>query len=410
MDTANINETKKKGSKIRIASILIITLLIIPIGILSLIYNSNQKFKKSANEILSKMPGIVGNYFSNIPTEMERLEKIHYLSNYFLNLDSSTATEKIYIVKKDDEKLYVDLIKSMSSISAPKTEEIVNNIRNMELRKDLLFSVYEEVLEEEEEKLLSEVSRIEKQDTILSIKEIERNYSNRDFLKILEEVNINTLGEIFYYLDTDLREYILNSFSHGRRNVIEGVINRKANEVIALEEIAKVYETKSIDIALGLIGNIDTYTMEELAIIYSNLSVTKSSEILSQIEDEDFIQELFSNIIRYEGLTSSESNITQNISKGIEFLNEYNKKIRDLVIIYDKMTPEKVADIVENMIGNTNTITSIELDVENILSLSDRDIIIDVLSKLRNQNLSKVLNLLEPEVASELTRLLASPN
>ena len=67
--------------------------------------------------------------------------------------------------------------------------------------------------------------------------------------------------------------------------------------------------------------------MEELAIIYSNLSTLKSSKILSNIEDEGFIQDLFSSIIRYEGLIKSEENITQKISKGIEFSKNTMKKL-----------------------------------------------------------------------------------
>ncbi len=410
MDSANINETKKRSPKLRFLIILLIVLLLIPISILTLFYNLNQTFKRNANEFLSKMPGAVGNYFANIPTEMERREKIQYLSEYYLELDPNTAAEKIYILKKDDEKLYVELIKSMNSISFTKTEEIINRIRNMELRKDLLFSVYEEVLKEEEEKFLSEVTRIENQDIILSIREIENNYSDRDFLRVLEEVNIDTLGEILYYVDSDLQDYILSSFNHSKKNAILSVINRKTKEIIDLEEIAKVYETKPIDVAIDILGNTDTYSMDELAIIFSNLSVLKSSEILSNVEDENFIQDLFSSIIRYEGLRNSELNITQNISKGIEFFNEYSEKINDLVMIYDKMSPERVAKIVESMIGNTNPIASLELEEENILEISDRDIIIDVLSKLRKQNQSRILDYMEPETASLLTRLLASPN
>lgn len=410
MDSANINETEKRSPKLRFLIILLIVLLLIPISILTLFYNLNQTFKRNANEFLSKMPGAVGKYFANIPTEMERREKIQYLSEYYLELDPNTAAEKIYILKKDDEKLYVELIKSMNSISFTKTEEIINRIRNMELRKDLLFSVYEEVLKEEEEKFLSEVTRIENQDIILSIREIENNYSDRDFLRVLEEVNIDTLGEILYYVDSDLQDYILSSFNHSKKNAILSVINRKTKEIIDLEEIAKVYETKPIDVAIDILGNTDTYSMDELAIIFSNLSVLKSSEILSNVEDENFIQDLFSSIIRYEGLRNSELNITQNISKGIEFFNEYSEKINDLVMIYDKMSPERVAKIVESMIGNTNPIASLELEEENILEISDRDIIIDVLSKLRKQNQSRILDYMEPETASLLTRLLASPN
>lgn len=410
MDTANINNTEKKKSKLKIIIILLVVLILIPTLILSVLYNYNQTFKKKANDLLSKIPGAVGDYFSNLPTETERIKMINYLSEYYLDLDSSIAAEKIYILKKDDEELYVDLIKSMNSISYSKTEDIVNKIRNMELRKDLLYSVYEEVLKEEEEKLLSEISRIENQDIILTKNEIENNYRNRDFLKVLEEVNEKVLGETLYYVDLDLRDYILNSFSSRKKNNVLDMINKKTEEITDLQEIAKVYETKPLDVSIETLGNTNTYSMNELAIIYSNLPIVKSSKILSNIEDENFIQELFSKIIHYERLTNSESNITQNISKGIKFFNEYNEKINDLAMIYDKMSAENVAKIIKNMIGNTNAITSIELESENILQLSDRDIILDVFSKLKKQNQSQILELMEPEVASEVTRLLASPS
>lgn len=119
MESTNIKDIERKGFRIKVIIILLIVLLI-PIGILTLLYNINQTFKKNANELLAKMPGVVGSYFANIPTEMERKDKIHYLSSYYIELDPNTAAEKIYILKKDDEKLYVDLIKNMNSISISK--------------------------------------------------------------------------------------------------------------------------------------------------------------------------------------------------------------------------------------------------------------------------------------------------
>lgn len=412
MDTANINDAQKVDKKkgwLKILIIFIIALIVIPLGVLSILYNFNQTFKKKANEFLSKAPGAVGEYFSNIPTEVERMKMINYLANYYLDLDSSTAAEKIYILKKDDEKLYVDLIKSMNSSSSVKTEEILNKIRNMELRNDLLFSVYDEVLKEEEERLNSEVTRIERQDILLSKNEIEHNYNDKEFIKILEKVDSNILGEILYYIEPELKDYILNSFNINKKNDILDVINKKAEKVSNLEEIAKVYETKPLNVALETLGNTDTYSMEDLAVIYSNLPVIKSAEILSNIEDQNFVKELFTNIIRYERLQNLETDLTQNISKGIKFFNEYNKKINELATIYDKMSSDAVAKIVEKMIANTKSVTSIELESENILQISDRDIILDVFEKLKKQNQSKILELMEPEAASELTRLLASP-
>lgn len=409
MDTVSVKNKEKNNTGKKVAIILFVTFILVPIGIITIIYKNNKNFQTDVNNILSKMPGVIGEHFKNLPTEDERNAKIIYLANYFLSLDTSVASDKIYIIKKEDEKLYINIIKEMNDISSKKTEEIVVKVRNTELRKDLLFSIYEDAQKDEEEKFMEEVSRIEKQDILITLIEVEKKYSDREFLKILKELKNEKLGEILYYSQIDYREYILNTLSSEKRMKIEGYIFEKDNEINKLVELAKLYETKPIDIALNAIGNNDNYEMEKLAIIYRNLSVMKSAELLSNIKDEIFVEELFSAIIRYEQLRKSDLNITSDINKTMEFINEYNLKIKDLVTIYEKMSPKKVADIINKMIENNDTITVLELNSEEIVQLSDSTIIIDVLSLMKNQTLSKVLDYMEPEKASQVTRLLAKP-
>lgn len=410
MDITNIEEETKKGNKrSKTIVIIILTLVVVPLAIMTLIYNNNKSFENRINAMLTKMPGIMGEYFRNSPTESEKDEKIDYLANYFVKLDSNIAADKIYIMKKDDEKLYVDLIRSMNSISAPKAEEIVLKVRNIELRKDLLFSAYDEAREDEKGQFLSEVSRIERQDTLTTVLEIEKKFSNREFLKVLNEVRNDKMGEILYYIDFDIKSYVLDTFESDKRTVIEGIIYEKTNEANMLIDIAKLYETKPIDIAVKAIGNTENYSIQKLGTIYKNLSVLKSAELLSNIKDEKFIEELFTAIMREEELTKSGTNITRDISQGMEFLNEYQAKIKDLVIIYGKMSPDKVAKIVEKMMNNNTTITSFELNTEEIYELSDRVIIVDVLSSMKNQTLSKVFDFMEADKASQITQLLARP-
>lgn len=409
MDTTSMQKNKKDNKLAKIIIIVIVSLIAIPLAIISLIYNNNKSFKNNVDNLLTKMPGVVGEHFRNYPTEIERNEKISYLSSYFINLDPNIAADKMYIIKKDDEKLYIDIIRGMNSISMAKTEEIIVKVRNMELRKDLLFSVYDDAQKEEQERFLTEVSRFEKQDLLSSLLETEKRFSDREFLKIVSEVKTDKLGEVFYYIDSDIRNFILDTFNESKRMVIEGIIYEKTSEVNTLVDIAKVYETKPIDVAIAAIGNADNYSQYKLGIIYKNLSVLKSAELLSNIKDEKFIEELFASIIREEELTKSDTNITSDISRAMEFLNEYGNKVKDLVAIYEKMSPEKVAKIVEQMMQNTNTITSFELSSEEVYELSDSIIIVDVLSKMKNQTLSKVLDFMEPDKASQVTRLLARP-
>lgn len=410
MDTVNIEENqvdKKKRPYIRI--ILVVVFVIIPLIIISITYNNNKTFKTNMNKRLAKMPGALGEHFKNYPTESEKNAQIDYLSNYFLSLEPNIAADKIYIIKKEDESLYIDLIRRMNSLSTSKTEEVVVKVRNLDLRKDLLFSVHEEAREDERNKFLSEVSRIEGQDILTTVLEIEKRFSDREFLKILNEVRMERMGEILYYTDNDIKGYILDTFQNDRKIKIEGILYEKMNEENMLIDIAKLYETKPIEASINAIGNTENYSIEKLGTIYKNLSVLKSAELLSNIKDENFIEELFAAIMREEELTKSDTNITRDISQSMEFLSEYQEKIKDLVIIYEKMSPEKVARIVERMMSNTETITSFELNAEEVYELSDSVIIIDVLSKMKNQTLSKVFDFMEADKASEITQLLARP-
>lgn len=409
MDITSIDENMEKKKRPKIKIILVVVFVIIPLIIISIIYNNNKTFKNNVNNKLAKMPGILGEYFKNYPTESERNAKIDYLSNYFIKLEPNIAADKIYIIKKDDEKLYIDLIRGMNSISTNKTGEVVLKVRNIELRKDLLFSVHDEAQQDEKDKFLSEVSRIERQDVLTTVLEIEKRFSDKEFLKVLDEVRLEKIGEILYYTDHDIKDYIVDTFDSSRRIMLEGIIYEKTNEEKMLIDIAKLYETKPIEVSVKAIGDTENYPIEKLGTIYKNLSVLKSAELLSNIKDESFIEELFTAIMREEQLTKSDTNITRDISQSMEFLNEYQDKIKDLVIIYEKMSPEKVARIVERMMANKKTITTFELNIEEVYELSDSVIIVDVLSKMKNQTLSKVFDFMEADKASQITQLLAKP-
>lgn len=404
-DNIEIENNKKPKWKF----ILLLVFVIIPLSIVVVLYNNNISFKTNMNSKLSRLPGVVGEYFKNYPTESEKNAQIDYLSNYFVELEPNIAADKIYIIKKEDEKLYIDLIRGMNSLSTGKTKEIVLKVRNLELRKDLLFSVHDEAQQDEKNTFLSEVSRIERQDILTTVLEVEKRFADKEFLKILNQVRLEKIGEILYYTDQDIKSYIVDFFQNDRKVKIEGILYEKTNEENMLIDIAKLYDTKPIEAAIKAIGNTENYPAEKLGTIYKNLSVVKSAELLLNIKDENFIEELFSAIMREEELTKSNTNITSDISQSMEFLSEYQTRIKDLVIIYEKMSPDKVARIVERMMVNNENITSFELNAEEVYALSDSVIIVDVLSKMKNQTLSKVFDFMEADKASKITQLLAKP-
>ena len=409
----NVEDIKKTKPK-RLKSILIIIFVIIPLLIMTLIYFNNKTFKSKVNNLLGKLPGAAGEYFKSSPTESERNDKKIDLANHYISLESEIAADKLYIIKKNDEKLYSEIIKLMNSISSSKTEEIIKLVRNIELRKDLLFSIHDEIQKEKENILMDEITRLENQDLLITINEMEKRITTENMFKenlpdIINFMREEKAVDILYYIDKDIKDEILYVLSDNKRTSMESELLAKKVEQTKLVDLAALYEVKPVEVALDEIGNIENYTIEELGIIYKNLSALKSAEILSKLDEDNFIEELFTSIRKEEQLNSEEKSITKDISKSIQFITEYNEKIDDLVTVYEKMGPDKVAKIVEKMMVNNKTVTALEINSEPVFEISDASIIIDVLSRIRSKTLSNIINYISTDKASTLTQMLVRP-
>lgn len=411
-DMGNIKQ--KKSWKVRL--ILITLLIILPLSILTFLYFNNKSFNSKANNILSKLPGALGEYFysSSDFDDVDSEYKKEYLANHFLSLDSNTAADKLYIIKGEDEKLYAEIIRIMNSNSPTKTSEIITIVRNREQSKNILSSIYDEVKDRNESKFLDEVNRLENQDLLNTINEItKRVEKDKEFRDNISEIftvmDEEKAAEILYYLDESLKDDILFSLEDNIRSTIEAKLSAKKAEYLKLVDLAGLYEVKPVETAVEEIGNTEIYTIDELGTIYRNLSILKSAEILSKVDDDDFIQELFNSIRKQEELNGDEKSITGEISKTIQFMSEYNKKIDDLVSVYEKMNPSKVAKIVEKMMDNDTTVTYLEIFSEPAYEITDSTIVIDVLSRMGNKTLSSIMNYISTDKASKLTQMLVEP-
>ena len=229
------------------------------------------------------------------------------------------------------------------------------------------------------------------------------------FLNILDGLKTEELSKTLFYVDLDIRDYILNTFKTDKKKNIKKILNEKSNKQDKLIETAKIYENKSIDEAIKVIGNMEKYTIDELALIYSNLSNVKSGIILSNIDNKEFVDDILVEIKNQDNMSNAIKDTSENINKALDFFNEYNENINSLVGIYKKMEPSNVANVVENMMGKTDITASLELNEEEVYGISDRLIIVDVLSNIKNQSLSKIVDSMEADKASEITSLLAQP-
>ncbi|WIV10860.1 hypothetical protein [Proteiniborus sp. MB09-C3] len=403
---------KEKKSKEIFKVILIFALvfILVPIVVFALVYAMNDNFKKSANEYFRNTPGVVGEYFSKYPTENEKAEKELFLANYYLSMNEENSADKLYIIKKSNEELFNNIIKKMNQKSPAKTKNIISSVRNIELRKDLLHTLYEEIKEEQKVALGEELKRLEGLELSLAIKEvemmIEKNGGKEDLGKIFENMKENIAVDILYYIQPDIQSQIMTNIETKKRKEITTLLLKKGKKEEELIKKSEVYEAMDTEKAFSEIGNSNTYKIEDLSIIYMNLSIKKAAGILLD-SDDSFINELISKIETMEDLVGEDESRAVKIMETINFKKQYDKKISELVALYEKMEAADIVKIVEKMMANKNSVTVFEIDENPIYTISDSSIIMDVLKNMKKQKISQILSIMDPDKAAEITRELA---
>lgn len=401
---------KKKNEILKIILVFASVFILIPSIILALVYFTNNNFRKSANEFLRGTPGIIGEHFSKYPTESEKADKEIFLANYYLSINQESAADKLYIIKKSEEELYDKIIKKMNQKSPSKTNEVIKLVRNIELRKDLLFTLYEEIREDQEKALSEEVKKLESLELSLAIKEteslVDRNRSGEDLGKIFNNMKEDRAANILYYTRIDVKNRIMSNIERKKREKLETILLQKERKDEELRRSSLIYEVMETEKASYEIGDTGKYKIEELSEIYLGLSVKKASEILMNSE-EDFINKLIYEIELLEELTGEDEARAVKIIETLNFNKQYNNKISELVALYEKMDAEYIVKIVEEMIKNSNSVTIFEIDENPIYDISDSSIILDVMRKMKKQKMSQVLSIMDSKKAAEITRKLA---
>ncbi len=408
----SISGGKNRGYK-KIKLIVLATTILIILGGTTFAYFKLPTFNQKVKNLISKIPWSTYSKGESLLTEKETNDKMEDLAEYYISLDVKEAADKLYLIKKDDEMLYSNMVKLMNKKSSPKTSEIIKLVRNLENRGDLLVALHDEISREKQKQINLKINRLEEQDLIMTVKEIKNilsadTNSKEEVAEIFNNLDESILSNAMYYLEEEYREQVLDLLEEDKRSSIESQVSTISNKKLHLKDLANFYETKTLEAALKEIGNTEQYTIEELGVIYSNLSIIKAAEILSNVDDEDFIKDVLASVRREQNLNNIEPT-TEKITEAIDFIEEYNRKINDLVKVYERMSPDKIALITEKMINNDSTVTVLQWDSEPVFEVTDAMIITDVLSKLKDKTLSRVINLMSTDNAYKLTQMLAKP-
>lgn len=401
---------RKKINVLKLSIGLLLVTVVLPSGIFAILYNTNSDFKNSVYPILNQMPAPISDMFTKGPTVEELKEKVAVVSDYYLTLDIKDSAEKLANVKNSDEKLYHDIVQGMREKSYRKTEEIIGQVQVIDLRNDTLNEIYAEIDKAKSDEIKTKVDQITSLEDYYAIKYIKENYIDSGAIKelvvLLKQIDDTRVSTWLYFMNPADQVEIMNAFDRNYKNIINSILytlKTKDDELISKSEI---YQVKDIDASFGEIGNSDVYPIEDLAVIYSKLSIAKASSLFLKSTDEEFNKSLLESIEKREKLTTDSNNIAQNLEKTINYLQEYDKKIQEIADIYGRMTVSEVVKIVEKMMINDNRLDYFKMNEVEGIEITDEKIVLDILDKMSKTKLSEIINQLDTRKATELTRKL----
>ncbi|QUH20837.1 hypothetical protein [Alkaliphilus sp. B6464] len=401
-------EEFKEKSFIKTLSIMLISFIALPLIIMGIMYFGNENFKDNANKILSGLPGSIGSYFQSIPTKNEREQLKKNIAKHYVDLDQSRIVDKLLIVKGEDEELFKDLLILMSKENPNKMKKVKEDLRLLNLKNDPINRILSEIDKDSEEKINS----LQKYYTSLTlskgVQEIERTYASNEIsvdelVNLFQNLKPDQASKYLFYLDVELGRQIKYKLPSSSLRNIEKKLQELETKQQKLFALALAYENKSLDEAVAELGNLKIYSIEELAFIFKELTIVKSSRILSEVDDNDFMLTLFDEINQLQELLKETPNISPAIIKGVGIYKDYDKKIVELASVYEKTSIDELAKMLETMLNKNEVYQKYSLNDTEDIVFNEAQLVIDVLSKLKANKVAEVIKRM-----SEKNRILLS--
>lgn len=407
-------DEKKKAKGLGGCLVILLILFLTPLLALSAFYMFNRDFKLNVNGLMSNAPGALGDYFEKFPTRAEELEQIRIVSSFILGLEQDRAVDKLLLLQNDDPRIYDDVIKDMLRINPNKTRTILEGLRTATVNKDVLSNTVQSISEEQNKLLKDTANYISGLPSNAAVDEVMKIIDDsinghKNAAEIMEYIDDQVAVSIMYQLDVGDRNRIFASLSEAKALSIRNAYSMQQRRIADLVQIADVYRAEVTEGLINTIGNTQTYSYEDLAVIYKTLGSKKAGEVLAKVEDDAFVFDVVAKIKANELLEKSEDLITPDILKSLKIYREFDDNVSELIKVYSKMEVNKVVEIVRNMMLNASPSQVYTLDNGEIISISDEDLIMQILKSFPQDKIAAILSSLDQTLSSELTRKLTLP-
>lgn len=404
------NEKKKSGGCL----VILLAIFLTPLIAIGGFYALNREFRLNVNGVMSNVPGGIGNYFSKFPTKAEERAQVRTISEHFITLQNDRAVDKLLVLKSEDRRIYDEVVQDMLRINPNKTRVILESIRGATVDNNVLVNTIQRIAEESEQEIKDLAASLSTMSPDVAVEEVMKIISSgiNGHIKAAEVLNLVPVEQaraILYQMDAVDQNRIFAGMDTQHANAIknaQAAILKRQEDLI---QMASVYKSEVSETLLNTIGNTNTYTVDELAVIYKHLGPKKAGEILSKVENESLVFDIVSKVKENEMLSTGSDKLTPDMLKSLKIYKEFDDNIKELVSIYSKMPNNRVAEVVRNMLINAAPSKIYDLDNGELIRISDEDVVLALLRGFPSNRVGELLTLLDGTLSTELSRQLALP-
>lgn len=407
-------KSKSKGGGGKVILTLLVIFVIVPAVASTALYFLFPSFKSMANSVLINVPGPVGAHFSAMPTEQEVMDQINGIAEYLLKVDVSRAVDKLALIKKDDANMYDSIVRTMLRINPNATKGIVEALRANSLSKDTATATLEQIKKDQDADYSKKAKFLEGLSVNTAVEEVNFLVGNsingfREVAKTLNYMDPIIAAKIMEKVPSDIFKKIINAMDSEKGALVRTEMTNRKTSLQSLGNTAQILSSQDITKLVTTLGNVNTYKMDELAIIFINLGPIKAGKVLSGVQDDKFVNEVISAIKTKRVEDTGKDEITKDILKTLKIYKQFDDNVNGLVTIYEKMKTETVAANIQTMMKNNSSPKTYTLDNGENIVITDEDLALAILSKFSKKKIGDILSVVDNALSSELTRKLALP-
>lgn len=400
---------KKKGKFLLIlTSVLLFTFLIL--------YFTNSTVNTVSNNLFKNIP-ILGKTFEAIPTSDEKEERKKMLAEYYLSIDEDRAVDKLIILKKEDKKLYDDIVLEMKSDDMAAVNDIMDEIRDKEIKRDLLQREIDSMNKEKGNEIKEIANYYLKLGLVGTINNLEDDIIDlkldfEEAAKAIETFKPDYSAKVFYYMDENISSSIKESISKSYSKKLDKELKKYEEYIREKQSLGNIYLNKKPEESAKELQNKEIYSVEDLSIILTNMDYLSASRILSEFEDKEYLNSVLTEIKNVEDLNKSQEGMaaySSDVNKALKVFALYKKDLDTLKKSYEKMTAQEISTLVNQMTTNKPKFKEYEIDETKSFTISEEDLMIEILKRIKPKLLSQVIANLDDQKAAEISRKIGLP-